>query len=461
MKAIMVGAAKRDITPTPDMLPLPDMRGLYEGVRENEPLMVKAIVIDNGDRKFLICGWDLAGVPFPDEIRDRFEAAYGFEQDSMLLFGTHNHMGYFCKGTKENPSDGNGMEDPHNIVMGNVEKVSAYAMAQSMAVVADALANMKPAKYGYGEGKSFINVNRDKLYDDGYWMQGNNWEGCSDKTLAAIKFVDYEGNLIAAILNYAMHANSSMCSPDLDGKNKLTCGIPGIASKMVEQYYGGDAVVLWQSGAAGNQNPYTMSVVQLYDPDGTMRQKERVPGAAYQNGVALGQQHGMDALRTIKSIDAAKSMMKITTEDELVYFPTQKYPDGVDLRFHRLALDNFLEWGGYIGPDDPQPEKHLVDMVPCEEEAPMKAQLILLGDIAIWGIAAELYNEIGVKCKEISPYKNTMIVTHIGEPGVGYLLDDASTGHKVFQSYGKVREGRNDEIITTAMLDMFEKALQK
>ena len=191
-----------------------------------------------------------------------------------------------------------------------------------------------------------------------------------------------------------------------------------------------------------------------------MRQRRRNPGAGYEQAEVFGLEHGMDAIRALKKIDAKNEAMRITTVDELIYFPTQKFPvDKFDQARHRLVVDHLLEWSGDVAPDEPYPPVELADMIPLDEKAPMKAQLILLGDIAIYGVASELYNEIAVMCKEASPFKNTMITTHIGNPSVGYLLDNASKGHKVFQSFGLVREGENDEIVVGGMLDMFNKAL--
>ena len=61
---------------------------------------------------------------------------------------------------------------------------------------------MVPAKWGYGTGKSYFNVNRDYPNEDGYWSQIDNYDGPSDKTLSVIKFTDDEDRLIAAVLNY-------------------------------------------------------------------------------------------------------------------------------------------------------------------------------------------------------------------------------------------------------------------
>lgn len=454
LNQIRVGAAKLSITPTMDMFPLKAMVGQYEGVREGEEIHVRAIVIDNGEREFLIEGFELGGVPCDEQLRARIEETYGIKQENMLLTGTHNHSaphvaGYGMPGSKEKPE-----------VPANVQAFTDMVLENGIKVIGMAKENMRPAKYGFGEGNSYINCNRDQLFDDGYWMQGINFEGCSDKTLAVIKFVDENDKLIAAVLNYAMHSTTSFCTYDVDGIVKVTCDAPGIACSFVEEYYDNEPVVLWQSGAAGNQNPSYIGIMNVFDKTGTMRERRRLPGAAYEQGVVLGQQQGMDAIRILKGIDANRAKMPITTVDDTIYFPTQKFPEGIDRGYHRLVVDNLLEWANIVKPEEPMPEKVLAEMIPTPDElAPMKAQLVLLGDVAIYGVACELYNEIAVLCKEASPFKHTMITTHIGTPSAGYILDDDSVGRKVFQSFGLVGAGKNNAIVVDDMLNMFDEAL--
>lgn len=196
---LKVGASKLDISPLPSMLPL--------------------------------------------ELHRRLCEKYGLSKENMLITATHNHSSPFIAGPFDKPRD---KKEADYI---------EYVISQAVSAAGLAMRAIRPAKYGFAEDKSFININRDKLFDDGYWMQADNHQGCSDKTLAALKFVDYDGNLIGAVLNYAMHSMICFGSKDTDGSYKITCDTPGIACNFVENYFGNDAVVLWQSGAAGNQNP--------------------------------------------------------------------------------------------------------------------------------------------------------------------------------------------------------------
>ncbi len=458
-KFLNVGAARLDISPTPDMLPikLSFTGGNYEAVREGEGLTVRAIVIDNGEKKFLFEAFELGGVPIPDVLNKEIEERFGITKEYMLLTGTHNHSApKVYDPPKEGEYNKYGIEEDSGE---GVLRWSELVHKNAIQVIEDAMSNMKPARIGFATDKSYININRDELFDDGFWMQGRNWEGCSDKTVAALRFTDYDGNIIGVVLNYAMHDVMNFCAPDVDGKIKITCGIPGIACKWLERYLGGDAVVMWQSGAAGNQNP-NGAFNQRFDVNGTMysAQEISVPGASYALAICTGERHAVDALRAIKNVETEHDWAPIKATETIIELPGQRFPEGVDPMYHRLMVDNLLVSRGYLKPGEKY-EKKLVDMIPVDEKVPMRAQLAMIGDVAYYGVACELYNEIGVLCKENSPLKNTVITTHIGAKSVGYVLDDDSKGHKVFQSFGQVREGESNGLVLNGMLNMFKELL--
>jgi hypothetical protein len=187
---------------------------------------------------------------------------------------------------------------------------------------------------------------------------------------------------------------------------------------------------------------------------------EDVPGSTYVIAKHVGERHAVDCLRAIKKATPERDWVELAVEETTVYLLGQKFPDGVDPLYHRLMVDNLLVLNGYVKPGEKY-EKKLVDMIPTDEKVPMRAQLIVLGDVAFYGVACELYNEIGLLCKTASPLNHTIITTHIGDKGVGYVLDDDSKDHKVFQSFGRVREGKSNQLIVDGMLEMFNRLYTK
>ena len=449
-KKLRVGAAKIDISPVEGMLPLqqPFTGGYYEEVRKGEELHARAVVVDNGEELFLFEGFELGNVPLSDKLRPMIEETYGIKQENMLLWGTHNHSAPALAGHNNRASTAQVASAPTE------ERIrwTEHVMKASVEAIGQAMENMRPARYGYGEGKCFINVNRDELFPDGYWMQGENFEGHSPKTMSVLKFVDEDDNLIAAISNYAVHSNMSFCALDEDGKMKVTCDFPGICSAYVEQQYPG-AVVVWSAGAAGNQNPLNMPGYVMYDEYRQMYHKHLPNGSSYMLAQSTGLKAAQDVIRTIEGICTYKDHAEIKAVRDEISFPVQKFPEGIDRAYHRKMVDNF-----HIVPGV-KSEKKLAETTLSGEWAPANAQVILFGDIAFFGLGAELYSEIGALCKACSPYNHTVIVTYTGNPWVGYLLDNASTGKKVFQSYGLIKEGQNDELVVRGMLNLFDKVM--
>lgn len=455
MYELKAGACEAGINPPEELFPFRKYENSFlEGCLDE--LKAKAIVLDNGETRFLILGMDV-GETLNGEQKAEITKKYGFDYEHILTFNTHNHSaplwGHVPAPRGKKPQDQSEREIAYEkTVMAGIHKA-----------VEGAIASLRPARYGFGTGESYINTNRDQLFEDGFWMQGQNYAGFSDKTLAVLKWEDYDGNLIAAFLNYCCHGTCAFTRRDVDGKIKTSPEFMGYACNYVQERCGGTPVIIWSSGAAGDQNPLFSSegFPRTYEKDGYSESIDTPDGTQYMIQKHWGFQHGIDAIHVIESIRDMKERMKITTSSTIVKLEGQKAPEGADMQYNRLLVDNFLR--GYrpdLFENGKHPEKKLVEMVP-DGTVDLYMQLAILGDAAFVGEAAEPYCRIGAKCKEASPFKNTVVVTHTDGRKAGYILDDASADHKVFQSFAKVRPGNNDGKIIRGMLDMFDDALNK
>lgn len=455
MYELKVGAAEAGINPPEELFPFRKYENSFlEGCIDE--LKVKAIVLDNGETRFLFLGMDV-GDSLNDVQKRMITDEYGFDYEHILNFNTHNHSAPHWGHTPgirgKKPDDQDRCETEY-------EKT---VMKGIHTAIRGAIESLRPATYGFGTGESYINTNRDELFEDGFWMQGQNYAGFSDKTLAVIKFEDYDGNLIGAVLNYCCHGTLAFTRRDSDGKVKITPEFMGYACNYVKERFGGTPVIMWSSGAAGDQNPLFSSegFPRSYEPDGYSESIDTPDGTQYMLQRHWGSVHGIDAIKVINSITDMKRRMRIVTSSTVVDLEGQSAPEGADMQYNRLLVDNFLR--GYrpeLFEGGKRPEKKLVEMIPGGT-VPLYMQLAILGDTAFVGEAAEPYCKIGFKCKEASPFKNTVIVTHTDGRRAGYILDDASADHKVFQSYAKVHPGNNDDKIIRGMLDMFDDALSK
>jgi hypothetical protein len=125
----------------------------------------------------------------------------------------------------------------------------------------ESVSRLQLARVAWGTGVSFINVNRDRVDPKtNRWWEGPNYQGTSDKTVAVVRIETPAGKPIAVYYNYAVHG---VITGTLD---MISGDIPGAASRYLEESLGEDAVALWTSGAAGDQNPiYFNQTYELRD----------------------------------------------------------------------------------------------------------------------------------------------------------------------------------------------------
>ena len=103
-----------------------------------------------------------------------------------------------------------------------------------------------------------------------------------------------------------------------------------------------------------------------------------------------------------------------------------------------------------------KPGEKLPTAVPDpDHKVPLYVQEVVLGDVAIVGVAAELYALIGKYCRENSPYSKTMIMTHV-DRSVGYIIDATSVDHYCFEQFGRIQAGACDEIIAEGVRELFD-----
>ena len=60
--------------------------------------------------------------------------------------------------------------------------------------------------------------------------------------------------------------------------------------------------------------------------------------------------------------------------------------------------------------------------------------------------------------KEESPFKKTVVITHVG-PSAGCILSDEAAHHNVFQSFSKTYPVNNNKPVIDGMLGMFDELL--
>lgn len=437
MSHLKVGAAKRNINPTEAMMPYPSFnREPYTGIYSD--CNMRAIVIDNGRELAAILNFDLGGVPKPQPLKERIEAETGIPADHIFMAATHNHTACDMVFSPEEEA-----QRKLAVYMSHVENMTLEA-------VKEAKEAMRPARYGYGEGKSYVNGNRDMATELGTFTQGYEPEGYCDHTVYVMKFVDENDQLIAAVVNYGMHATLGYFDVDVDGKTKVSGNIPGVAQDYVEARFGWGAVVLWTSAAAGDQNP-RLYCLRDYEQNGFPSMARTIPGLQYNMITLEGKRHGVDICKTINSIKTYNKNMPMKFGQTYIPLPGQKFPEGTNMQWINDITNHIypLKEGEKL----PDP------ILTPEKDVPLYLQEAVFGDVAFVGLAAEIYALIGKACREVSPYRKTMIVTHV-DRSIGYIIDKTSVDHYCFEQFGPVQAGVCDEIIAEGVRELFDDLMQ-
>jgi hypothetical protein len=432
---LRVGAAKVDITPAKTELPKQ-----YLGVLDE--LYARAIFMDNGKSSAVLLSLDAGVVPNPlwSDVSARIEKELGVPHDNILISASHSHsapMIGFNRSASGPPTFEN---KPYE------EKVFNAAKAAKQA--------LQPAQVKYGTGVSYLNVERDQIDPVTHrWWEGANYDAPSDKTVAVITFETPSGTPIAVYYNYAMHA---VLTGNLD---LVSSDYPGAASRYIENALGHNAVALFSSGAAGDQNPiyfqqtYDLRAIRIKE---YAKRGEDISNAMPPGGVGLDRNDPEVARLMNEQKQMAISMGQMLGEEVLHAMRTSTRADN-DLRL--LGKQTTITCPGRERTNQGRGgvEGAYKDGPPVQ----IRLGLLMIGDVAVGAVNGEAYNLIARRLKKESPYAKTMMSTLTnGMANSGYIPDDASFAHQTFEVLSsRLQPGCAETGIVNGIIGMMPKPI--
>lgn len=372
----LAGAAKGDITPAEHLMPMP-LLSVLKFDEVNDPVYARVLAMSDGDQQSLFIMLDMTLVPRPEETAALLAEATGIPAEHIFIAATHTH------GTTPISL----MEYANPVDRMKIDEWYEDIQTTLLSTVREAQSSMVPATVGYGTGESNVNVNRDVLEGDTAVL-GSNFDRPSDKTVRLIRFEDMEGDPIALIVNYAVH--SVVLNGMLNGvRTPWSSDLSGRTSQKVESEMEG-AVVLWSSGAAGDQNPRLTTQYGGPDVGGT---KGNLGKAGFNVLEYLSEQHARDILAANETFDADTTDVSLYADERTAEVPS------------RTAGD---------------------------PPVPYTLRLFMIGDIAFMGLSAEIVTSIGAEITATSPYEDTVLVSH-ANGYQGYVADDWEYEHDAFE----------------------------
>lgn len=250
--AVWVGTASREITPprgcplagygdrlkTVPLLYNPRLDPLYysklyrpsEGVAD--PLLVKAIVIDNGERRVCLVGVDSIGLTqlIYEDVLQAVQPL-GLDRDALLIGGSHSHGG------------GGDAADQFLWWLATADildfRIYSHVVEEIAGAISDAVADLEPARVGVGHSDAGVGLSRNRRGDP-----------VIDPEIAVIRVDGIDHQPKAVVFNFAVHGTT------IGAENMLfTSGCMGQARVELERRLGSDVVAVFLNGAEGDVAP--------------------------------------------------------------------------------------------------------------------------------------------------------------------------------------------------------------
>ena len=432
---LRVGAARVDITPSSD--PADPPSGKYG----HEKLYLRAIVLDNGTARAALIGADQGGLSegIWQVASKQIAAALNCPVENILMSATHTHSGWGPGGF---PGMRGLIPDPNAPL--------PPIVGQILDTVRQAKAKLQPARFGFGTGNSFLNVNRDAVDPESHlWTQAPDLEGPSDKTVAVVEFLAPNGEPIALYMDYAMHPVNGFLA------GITSADFAGAASRYVEQAFDDKMVAVFAQGASGDQNPlylragtnamasrggvpitgYVMTREPIEAPirDGKVKAgpldpkvRDVLERVMDSEGVLLGE----EVIRVATNIKRLEGSPNIVAEQKTVACPGRKRTDTA-----REGTPGTYEEGDPVN---------------------IRLGVLRIGNIALTSVDAEVYSPIAQRLKRESPMANTVMVTLAnGMANSGYIPNDTAFGALTFQVLGsRLKPGCAETAIVSGLLDL-------
>lgn len=449
MENLKAGAAKVCINPPEHMLPAPNTAFHFEYYHVQDDIFVRTLALESGDRTALFVVIEVNDMGRTEEMKKAVSERCGLEKELIFFTVTHTHetpaidyTHYKQLDEQKKSKTGDmytGYEFSEPKKDGVVERVIAYGdfvIERVVECAQLAIGSMRDARLGCGEGKSFINVNRSCLFENGAYYDGVNFEGPSDKTLLVMKVTDLEGRLIAVLANYAVHG--TLCF-NQKGRNiddiVISGDLPGMTSAYIEERFKDDgAVCLWTSGAAGDQVPFNNYLTARRNHNGTPGAPSAIGPAIWDICRSTAEIHAVDIIKVIKKTFTPWRELKFYGEERSVVTAAQK-----EVGFVRSLDDIVIEENGTVE---------------------IKIKLMTVGDMAFLGINGEISCPIGMRLRESSPYPYTFVIPHTAER-VEYLPTKEEYNMRSTRFFSTiVKDGITEQLIKPEFSEMLENSLK-
>ncbi|MER5438401.1 hypothetical protein [Streptomyces sp. NPDC002790] len=392
---LKVGAGKAAISIPPSLLPLDGFTTVHDD------LHVRILLLENGAHRVALAVLDLTSISEEaiTAIRTAITKASGVATDDIVVTVTHTFSA------------------PHVQAADSSAGAARYIRLiteSASAAIAAAVKGLRPARVGHGTGKCDVNVNRDVLTNEGWWL-GTGEAGPSDKSVRVTRFDDLDGKPVAVLTNYDVQSSVMMESVMANGDLPITADLAGATAAHVEEQYGDGVVGLFLVGACGDQSPAFRSKRYTIDKDKKWSQVDAAD-AGWILLTVQGERLGTEVVRVSETIRTAGggggSTLRLVTGSATVDAVTGGHPTA--------------------------PAKKYTFTPNGTAKAPI--WVLQVGDGVFVGVSPELSTDTALDIRKHSPFPHTNVMSML-EGGAKNMAEARSyariTYEAVDSSYAK------------------------
>ena len=376
---LKAGAGKASITPDAQDFPWKEGNERpFVGI--HDPVMARALLLDDGARKVVFVSLEVTTAPFPAEITKAVAEAVGVPESSVMVAAAHTHNNplVFFHTPQPDPTEARWIE---RVRQGAVEAAR------------QALAKEQPARVAFARGEAYVNVNNGEEAGLTSWYDP---KGPSDKTLNVVRIEDRQGQPLALLVNSASHGEVMFRSVTKAGGYEVSGDLPGATARLLEASPKGAPVVLYAAAAEADQLPLFKSL----QPDAALPGSDQGAGGWALLDL-LARRLASAVIDTEGAMPAGLADVALSADAGSVSCPGQK-----------LMRDRQT---GKITADDRPPVN-------------IPVQTIRIGDITLAGVGGDLGSDIGRQIRAATPKSHTLVISQIAG-SVGYILADPSYVH--------------------------------
>ncbi len=403
------GFAEREYTPLEGPIP-GQIKGHY-GKGKLTPLMAHAAVIESNGQKAVLVSLDIIffTVDFATALRERIGKVLKLSTDYIFVHTTHTHTGcetdVRCWGCPANPDA--------LIPVADAAVQAVIAASEQLAEVKMGSARTYETRFAFC--RDFFTTDGRIVTNPGHVPPEKLVGPISDtdQSVNVMRFDDMDGQPLCFVVNYADHLDTNA------HYDKFDADYAGHLRMALRREYGRDVVVVFLNGCCGNINHY--------DYKTQSHKKTHVFKKTY-SCMLIGE----GLADTIKKMAPAPVPREgdILIQGRYCTFPTaRRYAtperkEWAEKFLARLEAEGKMDDRKYSSHDKQCAEIYLEENA---DETPklidIGVHVLQIGDIVFVGLPGEIYSEIGLKIKALSPFPHTVVV-ELADGWHGYIAPD-------------------------------------